>query len=62
MKKNGDIDITCKNLTVKASSAINLKADMEVQVNGQQQVGVKSMKVMSKARRRSASRAASAPR
>jgi type VI secretion system secreted protein VgrG len=46
MKKNGDIDITCKNLTVKASSAINLKADKEVQISGQQEVGVKSMKVM----------------
>lgn len=45
MKKNGDIDITCKNLTVKASSAINLKADKEVQINGQQDVGIKSLKV-----------------
>jgi type VI secretion system secreted protein VgrG len=45
MKKNGDIDITCKNLTVKASDAINLKADKEVQINGQQKVGVKSLDV-----------------
>jgi len=45
MKKNGDIEVTCKNLTVKASSAINLKADKEVQIEGQQDVGVKSLKV-----------------
>jgi type VI secretion system secreted protein VgrG len=46
MKKNGDIDVTCKTLTVKATSAINLKADKEVQINGQQEVGVKSLKVL----------------
>jgi phage gp45-like len=46
MKKSGDIDVTCKTLTVKATSAINLKADKEVQINGQQEVGVKSLKVL----------------
>jgi type VI secretion system secreted protein VgrG len=45
MKKNGDIDITCKNLSVKATSAINLKADKEVKIEGQQEVGIKSLKV-----------------
>ena len=46
MKKNGDIDITCKNLSVKASDAIKLKADKEVKVDGTMEVGIKSLKVM----------------
>jgi type VI secretion system secreted protein VgrG len=45
MKKNGDITVTCKNLTVKASDSINMKASKAVQIEGQQQVGVKGLKV-----------------
>ena len=45
MKKNGDIEITCKNLTVKANSAIKLNAIKEVKIEGQMEVGVKSLKV-----------------
>jgi type VI secretion system secreted protein VgrG len=50
MKKNGDIAITCKNLSVKATQAIDLKADQEVKVEGQQQVGIKSMKIAAEAK------------
>ncbi len=45
MKKNGDITVTCKNLTIKASDTINMKASKAVQIEGQQQVGIKSLKV-----------------
>jgi type VI secretion system secreted protein VgrG len=45
MKKNGDIAITCMNLSVKATKAISLKADQKVDIEGQQQVGIKSMKI-----------------
>jgi type VI secretion system secreted protein VgrG len=45
MKKNGDIAITCMNLSVKATQKIELKADSQVDINGQQQVNVKSLKI-----------------
>ncbi len=45
MKKNGDIAVTCKNLSVKATDSIELKANKEVNINGQQQVDIKSLKI-----------------
>jgi type VI secretion system secreted protein VgrG len=45
MKKNGDITVTCKNLTVKASDSINMKASRRVKIKGQQEVAVKGLNV-----------------
>ena len=45
MKKNGDIAVTCKTLKVTATDSIDMKANKAVQINGQQEVGVKSLKI-----------------
>jgi len=45
MKKNGDIAVTCKTLKVTATDSIEMKATKAVQINGQQEVGVKSLKI-----------------
>jgi type VI secretion system secreted protein VgrG len=45
MKKNGDITVTCKNLTVKATDTIDMEATKAVKIEGKQEVAVKSLKV-----------------